>query len=251
MAHDLKAPLVTLDHLVDDLGSGDDAARSRGGAAEHTRRVVHHMQGLVAQILEFAKDADGSKLEGETRVADTVGEVVGLLQPEWGPKRVRLDVEGPQEARLRMSPEALRHVLLNLIDNAVKYGHEETPHVRVAWHHEASGPPAGRFVLEVADNGEGLAPEHRERVFALFARVPDRRGRDLPGTGVGLALVRRIVKRQGGYVEVADAPEGGALFRVVFPPECVIKAPVTPVRDPVEVLEAGPKRGLDKSPVAQ
>jgi signal transduction histidine kinase len=68
--------------------------------------------------------------------------------------------------------------------------------------------------LEIADNGVGIPKEHRERIFRIFQRL---HGRDVPGTGIGLAICRKIVERHQGTIEVGESPNGGAVFTIVLP----------------------------------
>lgn len=224
MAHDLKAPLVTLDYLIDDIDKSDTGPAdtpSRRTVAQ-TRRVVHDMEGLVTQMLEFAR-TDHLEKGGNTAVELGVYEAIELLGSRWREKPVQIAVEADEEVSLDVAPEAFRHIMLNLLDNAVKYGPDEDARVRVNWGLEDQAQSGG-LVIEVADNGPGVPVEDRERVFGFLIRIPDPDGRELPGTGVGLALVRRLVGRYEGRVEVTESPEGGALFRVVFPAHRVKQA---------------------------
>ena len=104
---------------------------------------------------------------------------------------------------MRAEPTALRRVFQNLLSNAVKFGLRDGPRVRLSAEREGA---AWRFT--VADNGPGIASEDRERAFAMFERLGARQ----TGTGIGLAICRRIVERHGGRMWVDEAPEGGAAF---------------------------------------
>lgn len=101
----------------------------------------------------------------------------------------------------RADREAMAQVLTNLVDNALKYGREATVCTR-------NSP--SEIVLEVMDRGPGIAENERKRIFEPYQRL----SADRPGVGLGLALVRGFVEGQGGQVEVADRPGGGAIFRV-------------------------------------
>ncbi|MBH1937555.1 hypothetical protein I5Q34_25345 [Streptomyces sp. AV19] len=104
----------------------------------------------------------------------------------------------------------LARVLGNLLDNAQR--HARTG-VRVTLRHDPGGP----VVLEVADDGPGVPPADRERIFERFIRLDDARSRDEGGAGLGLAIVRDVVTRHRGRIEVGGVPEGGARFTVTLP----------------------------------
>lgn len=124
-----------------------------------------------------------------------------------GDRELRVDVvEG---AALHVDPDRLDQILANLIENAVRHG-EGTITVRA----EPASDARGWTDLLVADEGQGIAPEHRSIAFTRFWHNRERRG-----TGLGLYLVRGLAEAHGGTVSVEDAPGGGALFRVRLPAE--------------------------------
>jgi signal transduction histidine kinase len=107
----------------------------------------------------------------------------------------------------------LRQLLDNLVGNAIKYVPVgRTPEVVLD---VMAGAAGGRCVLRVSDNGDGFDPEERERVFEMFHR--GRRGAGVPGTGIGLAICRRVAERQGGRIWIDPAPERGSRMCVELP----------------------------------
>jgi signal transduction histidine kinase len=97
----------------------------------------------------------------------------------------------------------------NLLDNARRHARHEV--------HVALGAQDGHVDLVVDDDGPGIAPEDRTRIFDRFTRLDEGRARDAGGTGLGLAMVDKIAERHGGAVHVEDAPSGGARFAVRLP----------------------------------
>ncbi|MBC9007043.1 sensor histidine kinase, partial [Micromonospora aurantiaca (nom. illeg.)] len=97
----------------------------------------------------------------------------------------------------------LRRVLVNLVDNALRHAYSA---VELA----VSGPDGAYHLITVTDDGPGIPAADRERVFARFTRLDDARARDAGGAGLGLAIVRELVRRAGGTVELADATPGAA-----------------------------------------
>jgi signal transduction histidine kinase len=100
-------------------------------------------------------------------------------------------------------------MLRNLLDNAVRYARDE---IRIGLETEQE-----RVILVVEDDGPGIPPPERERIFDRFARVEESRSRNAGGTGLGLAEVQGIVQRHGGRITVGRAGIGGARFEVVLP----------------------------------
>jgi light-regulated signal transduction histidine kinase (bacteriophytochrome) len=107
-------------------------------------------------------------------------------------------------------PAQLLSVLQNLIGNAVKFHGEEPPHVHVSARESDS-----EVEISVRDNGIGIRKEHQERIFLIFQRLHNRK--DYPGTGIGLALCKRIVERHGGRIWVESEEGGGATFTFTLP----------------------------------
>lgn len=217
IAHDLKSPLVALDHLVTDDGSGNGENRHRA------HRVIQEMDVLVTDVLAYAQNVDTARKQGSAWVRPIVEDVVEALTENASGDQVKTIIEPGPDVRLEANAQSIHRVVLNLVGNAIKYGPDHGAVVRVSMGSKKVQGTGPAFVLEVADNGSGIAKEDRERAFALLTRLPDRQGRTLPGTGVGLAAVKRILNAQGATIEIKSAPEGGALMRVTWPPERVRK----------------------------
>jgi signal transduction histidine kinase len=104
----------------------------------------------------------------------------------------------------------LREAITNILDNAIKYSpRESTVDLRVRMEPKHA-------ILEIADQGPGVAPEHRERIFDRFFRLDEGRSRDSGGTGLGLAIAKWAVEVHGGQIMVEDN-KGGSLFRITLP----------------------------------
>jgi signal transduction histidine kinase len=124
---------------------------------------------------------------------------------------VRFVARLPEEAAARIDPDALRQILLNLLDNAVKYGPAGQDVV-------VAVEPGERGVrLVVEDRGAGVPPRERLRIFERFQRLERDRLSSVAGTGIGLAVVSDLAARMHGRAFVEDAPSGGARFVVELP----------------------------------
>ncbi len=197
VAHEIRSPLnaisMAAQRLERALPGGDEGTR---GILQSVRREVARLNGIVEEFLDLGRTR---ALEcADVDLSALLAEVVRAEAPE-----ARL--EAPQEAvRLRADAGELRKAFGNLVRNARQAAGDGA--VVVAWRAEA-----GAAVVEVRDGGPGIPSAERERIFEHF--VSRRPG----GTGLGLPIARAAVERHGGWIEVGDAPEGGALFRVSLP----------------------------------
>lgn len=198
-AHELRSPLTALKlqlGLLRDSAPGpqqdESIARLRGGID----RAVH----LVEQLLALARAEPGTQTaELPLDLADLARQAAADVQPLADRAGVALTLTAPDALPLAGDPQALRGALRNLIDNAVKYGARS---VEVS----ALRGPRGAPLLRVDDDGPGIPPDQRERVFDRFQRGEDV---DVAGSGLGLAIVRAAARQQGASVVLTDAPLGG------------------------------------------
>jgi two-component system OmpR family sensor kinase len=207
-AHELRTPLTALDlqaQAVVDARDGDrDAAigRLRAGVARVAR--------LVEQLLAIAREQDGvAPLAVPVDLDELVRRTVADFVPLAEAAGIDLGIESAEAVRVSGDADALRRLLGNLLDNAVRY----TPaggRVDVTVAREAGLPP--RAVVAVTDSGPGIPADQRERVFDRFHRVP---GTAATGSGLGLSLARSIAGRHGGEVVLEDGPGGRGLRAVM------------------------------------
>lgn len=129
-------------------------------------------------------------------------------------RAVPVDVAAVSAGRVAGQADSAARVVAHLLDNAARHARSRAA---VALRTE----PSGEVVLTVDDDGEGIAPEDRRRVFERFTRLGEARTRDNGGAGLGLAVVASLVREMGGAVTVADSPLGGARFKLRFPPSRV------------------------------
>jgi signal transduction histidine kinase len=214
-AHELRSPLTALSLELQLLERApDEAARreARGNLGAAVGRAIH----LVEQLLTLARNepreavAELSAIALEQSVADGVADAQALAAA----RHIDLSVE-MDPATVRGDPDALRTLVRNLVDNAVRYTPEGG---RVRVRTRAGSRAAGRIeptLIEVADSGPGIASDDRQRVFDRFYR---RVGSPEGGSGLGLAIVKAVADRHGAQIRLGDAPEGGLLVTVTLPP---------------------------------
>jgi two-component system sensor histidine kinase SenX3 len=144
-----------------------------------------------------------------------VEEAIERIGPAAERRSITIDVGIVPHASVLGDRRQLTSAVFNLLDNAVKYS-EEGSTVRVRVVAEESGSP-GLVRIEVADEGIGIPPRDRERIFERFYRVDKARTRDTGGTGLGLAIVRHVVNNHRGEVTVTSREGEGSTFTITLP----------------------------------
>jgi signal transduction histidine kinase len=214
VSHELRTPLAQIRLFADTLAL--DRVRSTAERDEsvsiisaETRRLSH----LVDNLLSFSRSERGV-LAPELVPGDLAAEVERVVQ-DFEPlatlagSAVVLELEGPVPARF--DPDSMRRIVLNLLDNALKYGPAgQAIQVRV-------GRQDGLAQVVVTDRGPGVPAEQRRRVWERFWRGPDARRTGTAGAGIGLAVVAELVRLHGGAARVDGGPAGGARFVVELP----------------------------------
>jgi len=203
LAHEIRNPLASMCGSIEMLGGSPHLD-------EKERRLMHvvlseaeRLEALVRDFLSFARPASPelTALPGARAVAETVD----LFRPQAAGRGIELQTSADESLLVRADARQFRQVLWNLLGNAA----DATPsgglvRVRLARH-------GSHALLEVADSGEGIAPEDLGRIFDPFFTTKER------GTGLGLAVVHRIVEAHGGELSVRSEPGKGSTFRVALP----------------------------------
>jgi len=212
VSHELRTPLTALRAV------GEVALRGTHGAEGYREVIgsmleeVDRLTRLTDELLTLARaDAGEARIRREqVDLGVLVREVAEHLSVLAEEKQQRLEVE---VSPLVVSGDrtVLRQALVNLAANAVSYSPDRT-RIRIR-----SGRCGDSAYLEVTDEGPGVAPEHRERLFERFYRVDKSRSRELGGTGLGLALVKWAAEAHGGRVELETELGRGSTFRIVLP----------------------------------
>ena len=215
VSHELRTPLSLIKSTAETLldGAKDDpavATRFLEIIDKHANRLTL----LIDDLLLLARlDAGRVEMTFEAwplrEAAQDSLDDFGIMARARG---VTLENAVPAGLVARADPERLRQVLSNLIDNAIKYGR---PEGRVT----IGGRPLdeNRVELTVRDDGPGIPPEAKERVFERFYRVDKARAREQGGTGLGLAIVKNVMQAHGGEVRVESAPGVGTTFFLTLP----------------------------------
>tara|TARA_R110002049_G_scaffold2750_4_gene22031 strand:+ start:230900 stop:232921 length:2022 start_codon:yes stop_codon:yes gene_type:complete len=207
-SHDLRSPLRAIDNIsswiVEDVGDQiPDESKEHLG---ELRRRVRRMEQLLNELLEYSRVGLGFAKVSETDLSELVNEMTDLLDLP-ADANVVIDGETPV---IRTDRGLLSRVLLNLLSNAIKYRSDKplTIHCQC----DIDGDVA---TFRVRDNGIGVAPEFHSRIFEMFKRL--HRQSEIEGTGMGLALVKKIVNQVGGTIDIESAVDEGSTFFFTWP----------------------------------
>jgi signal transduction histidine kinase len=211
VSHDLVRPMAAahgyLELLVEQYGMS--LGQQGGQWVASALRAVERMQQLVDALLTYARAGHASFEPQPVDLTEVVTAVLADLQPALTACACEVDVPDPLPT-VTGDGTLLRQLLQNLIDNALKYGHPDRPcHVVVS---AARVGPS--WELTVADNGVGVPPDQRDRVFEMFAQLNPQARR---GHGIGLSTCQRIATRHGGTITLEDTPGGGTTVRLTLP----------------------------------
>jgi PAS domain S-box-containing protein len=208
VSHDLKSPLITIKAFVGQLeksvakGNMDRFRADVGRIAA----AADKMKALLDNLLELSRIGRVANPSVDVDLRELVDEVLELLSASIGERRAQLTVE-PALPRVRGDRIRLREVLQNLVENALKFSKDAAPRIEIGAVVEGS-----MAICHVRDHGIGIEPRYHDRIFGLFEQLDA--GSHKEGTGVGLALVRRIVNVHGGktWAESEGLGKGLTIF---------------------------------------
>lgn len=209
VSHDLKSPLFTIQGYVGGLDREGVDPRRRHADIGRIQKAASRMGRLLDELLEISRIGRIVHPHEDVELSALVGEAVELVAGRLRERGVDLRLDD-RSTRVRVDRRRMVEVFQNLLDNATKFfGDQAAPRIEIS-----TRRVDGRVECAVRDNGVGIAPQYQEKIFGLFETLEAGQG----GTGVGLALVKRIVELHGGRIWVESAGLGqGATFRFTLP----------------------------------
>ena len=214
ISHELRTPLTSILAFVETLEDGGiDDKENNLRFLGVIRRNAERMHSLIADILELSLIESGNVAVEicEIKLAAAVHDVLNSLSAKAKDREIELKNEVPDSAVVFADLVRLEQMLTNLVDNAIKFNRRGGC-VRVAYEQAD-----GRDVISVADTGEGILPEHTQRIFERFYRADRARSREIGGTGLGLAIVKHLARLHGGEISVNSILGSGTTFRIDLP----------------------------------
>nr|WP_201758710.1 ATP-binding protein [Burkholderia sp. ISTR5] len=211
-AHELRTPLAAVQIQAQLVARAQDDETRREALADLQSGVTRATR-LAEQLLALARsEPDGATVREPVALADVLAHCVSAQAVVAQKRNIDLGIEEAQPAIVDADIGALRVMLNNVLDNAVKYT-PEGGRIDVSLSFDE-----GRALVRVADSGPGIPPEERERVFDRFYRDSSARMRtDVSGSGLGLAIVKRVAAQQRATVTLGESPAGGLLVEIAFP----------------------------------
>ena len=213
VSHELKTPLTVISGFAETLLDHDLSVTQRQQFVGTIQANVVRMQRIVDDLLDLARYESGGWVPNPVSVDvnAAAAEALALVQGEATRKKLDLRATiAPGAERATADPTALRQILQNLVENAVRY----TPTGSVTVFTE---PRENGTVVGVRDTGIGIPREHLPRIFERFYRVDAGRSREVGGTGLGLAIVKHLAEAHGGSVRATSTVGGGTEIAVFFP----------------------------------
>ncbi len=209
-SHDLKEPLRAISGSVQILQ--EHYAKVLGGAADevikHTVDGANRMQTLIDDLLAYSRITSREAVLAPTDLGEILKEALANL--ELSIQESKAVITHDPLPTVTADPTQLTQVFQNLISNAIKYRSQRTPKL-----HVGAEDRGAQWLLSVRDNGIGIAPQYADRIFRIFQRLHTRK--EYSGTGIGLAICKKIIERHGGRIWVESELDEGSTFYFTLP----------------------------------
>jgi len=215
VSHELRTPVAVIRANAETLLAGaKDDPQIAGKLIDGLHRNAERLARILADLLDLSRlDAGQYRLDiAQVPVRSVTEQSLTAVETQAQKRKVEIRVDIPDAIAVKADPKALDQILVNLIDNGVKYTQAEGHVWVMAREH---GDDAVR--IEVRDDGPGIADKHRARVFERFYRADPSRSREAGGTGLGLSIVKHLVESMGGEVGVEPNAPRGSIFWLQLP----------------------------------
>lgn len=211
VSHELRTPVASMRLMADVLHAGKISEEKAHEFHELMSQEGARLTAMIENVLDFSRIEEGRKRYHlkPTALSELVKDVIRLMEPLARERMVLLECQQDAlPADLLLDGGAMQQVLVNLLDNAIKFS-PEGAQVKILVKRMRKG-----WQMVVSDQGPGVPAEKREMIFERFVRLEDELRRESKGAGIGLAVVKHAVEAHGGTVNVQRGPQGGAEFVV-------------------------------------
>lgn len=208
-AHELRTPLAVMQAKLDVFSMSEQRLEDVDSLIASMNQQLDRLNALIEELLWFSRDLpleERRDVPLDLLISD-VAEELSCVAEE---KQITLTLDG-ENCVVQGQDNLLERVFYNLIENAIKYS-APSSHVCIRTKHQEN-----HILVDVIDEGEGIPPEYRELVFEPFFRIDKSRSRLVGGSGLGLAVCKKILERHGASICVLEHQGGGSIFRVIFP----------------------------------
>lgn len=218
MSHEIRTPMNAIYGMAEILEKKEFSKEEKDYIAT-IKRSSESLLAIINEILDFSK-VDSGKMKILSEPYDFVNmvqDVVAIIEFRLKGKNIKLELQiDPNIPKELIGDEnRLKQVLINLLNNAVKFTHRGTITLYMSWHFDADD--RGRMLIQVKDTGIGISEENISKLFTAFGQLDTKKNRNVEGTGLGLAICKKIVNLMGGDISVASVLKEGSTFSVSVP----------------------------------
>jgi signal transduction histidine kinase len=220
VSHDLKAPLRAICSLSEWIEEDIEDSLTDEGKSNFKmlRNRVLRMEALISGILSYSKANREEEVTENIEISELVEDIIFMLAP---PDHIKIEIHG-QMPEVQSGKIKLQQVFSNILSNAIKYNDKEEGKIDIECSEQGN-----LYKFAISDNGPGIAPEYRDKVFEIFQTLHARDKYE--STGVGLAIVKKIIEENGGSIHITDSDSMGTSFVFTIPKSQAVSAAFVPV----------------------
>jgi len=231
VSHEIRTPVNTICGMSEMALREHDLEKMREEVFD-IRDAGNNLMALVTDILDFSQLQQGKmNLEEEAyNITSTINDIINMAMAKKGDKQIELivDCDASIPCGLMGDEKKIRRVIMNLVDNAIKFTNEGGVIINVHARKENYGI---NLCVSVRDTGIGMEDVSLEKLFTSFSQVDTRRNRQEGGVGLGLAISKELVQKMGGTITVRSYPGKGSIFRFVVPQKVLDEKPIGQVEN--------------------
>lgn len=218
-SHDLQEPLRKINYFAERLrkGLGQRLSEDENRMFERMENAARRMSQLINDLLTYSQISRNKRTFGTTNLNEVLQQVTSDLETAIAEKKAAISI--PRLPVIHGDPVQLRQLFQNLLSNSLKYSKQDTPPAISVNCNEVTrqinGVSKSFYSIQIVDNGIGFEQEHAERIFKVFQRLHGQS--EFPGTGIGLAIVQKVVENHHGIITAAGRPGEGSTFTILLP----------------------------------